>query len=154
MQLRGLLLVGFALLTIIFASLSLFEYGQLNQLQSTATYHFASGVTIPVSCCPTLPAFIVENSDGNTFAFSVGSPSPLTVVHDGSTTIASSGVFVVLTVYQTNALPLQSQEANFTWSGTWYPGIPSPSNASLFHGAVKLTWFTNSSNLYLRINTR
>jgi hypothetical protein len=79
---------------------------------------------------------------------------PLPNSRNGSTTYLS-GVRVTFTVTATQMIPTVSQKVNFTWAGTFCDGcLPGPINATLFNGAVQMSWFTNSSLSYLHITTK
>ncbi len=156
------------ILTIVFASFALNEYNQIGNLsaqlqsrtqttqtvvtsQAATTYYYSPNVTIPFPCCPTFPtSFVVGNEYGNTYGFNVTFCGPC-VTGQGVTVTTVRASF---NVYQTNALPLRTQWANFTWGGTFSESVPRPSNATLFDGAVKIDWFVNSSLLYLHITTK
>ncbi len=176
MNSKNLLLGVFVVLTVAFASLALNEYNQVGilsaQLQSrtrttqTITYYYSPSVTIPVVCCPGLPtSFVVGSLNGNIYdlyGFNVTSDGGPKIIGSGPTrTLIHTGPMVAFkvyqpipVVYQPNPSPLRIQWANFTWGGTFSETVPGPSNATLFDGAVKMSWFVNSSLLYLHITTK
>lgn len=112
-----------------------------------------SNVTIPIPSpqLQSIPSFVVGNYLFN--ATSVGPPCPYSS-HNGIVTEASC-VRVTFTVATTQMIPSQSQKVNFTWAGTFSANSPpSPANATLFNGSVRMDWSVNSSLLYLHITTK
>ncbi len=131
--------------------------------QTVITYYYSPSVAIPVSCCPSLPLnFVVGSLNGNLYGFNVTTGSPPTIIGNGSTrtyfpgrpTLAFEVYQPVPVAYEPNPLPLKIEWANFTWAGTFSENVPTPSNATLFDGDVKMDWFVNSSMLYVYITTK
>jgi hypothetical protein len=120
--------------------------------QSTVIYH-ASNVTIPIPSPESIPNFMVGN-----YLFEATSDGPplASNSHNGSTITITylDGVRVTFTVTTTQMIPSVSQKVNFTWAGTFCGCPPGPTNATLFNGAVRMDWFTNSSLSYLHITTK
>jgi len=157
-----------ALLTIVVVSLALnaYQYSSPRSVTVTSTLvetsfqstlgpfnYDASNVTIPMPPprLQGIPSFIVGNYMFN--ATSVGPPCPYSS-HNGTVTYATC-VRVTFTVTATQMIPSESQKVNFTWAGTFSGyDLPSPANATLFNGAVRMDWFTNSSLPYLHITTK
>ncbi len=166
MNTKDLLLSVFVLLTVLFASLTVSEYIQINHLsaqqatQSAAvTYFYAPSVVIPAPCCPSIPEnFVVGTVATNTYRFNVMALSPPLSCQSGEPCTTRAGIllaFKVNHVYNHSGLPHPSpQWANFTWEGTFSETAPSPSGATLFDGALSMNWFVKSSVLYLNITTR
>lgn len=80
-------------------------------------------------------------------------PPPTTI--NGTIRSQSGGVLVIFQVASLNqtGTRLFNQEANFSWVGTFSESVPSPSNATLWNGDVRMSWFVNSTMLYLQIST-
>lgn len=118
---------------------------------SSAVNYQASNVTIPVPSPEGMTNFIVGN-----YLFSAASEGPPfpSASHNGSTITYVSGVRVTFTVTTTQMVPSVSQKVNFTRAGTFCACPPGPVNATLFNGAVRMNWFTNSSLSYLHIMTK
>jgi len=131
--------------------------------QTVVTYYYSPSVAIPVTCCPTLPLnFVVGSLNGNLYGFNVTTGSPPTFIGNGSTrtyipgipTLAFEVYQPVPVAYNPNPPPLKIQWANFTWGGTFSETVPTPSNMTLFDGAVRMDWFVNSSMLYVYVSTK
>ena len=155
-----------ALLTIVVASLALnaYQYSSPRSVTVTSTMaetssqsaqdafnYGVSNVTIPIPSFRSqgFPSFIVGN-----YLFNATSEGPPLPNSRNSSTTYLSGVRVTFTVTATQMIPSVSQNINFTWAGTFCGCLPSPSNATLFNGAVRMNWFVNSSLPYLHITTK
>ena len=156
-----------ALLTVAIASLALnvYQYVSLGpatvtltsvetRFQSTQSVfnYGVANVTIPMPSpqLQSIPNFIVGNY--LFVATYVGPPCPYSS-HNGVVAWATC-VQVAFTVTTTQMIPSESQKANFTWAGTYSANPPSPVNATLFGGSVRMNWSTNSSLSYLHITTK
>jgi hypothetical protein len=158
-----------ALLFVVIASLALnaYQYSSPRSLTVTSTSfetrflstpsafnYDVSNVTIPMPDpqLQILPTFIVGNYLFNVTSYGPPCPYPQS---DGGVNTMASCVRVTFTVTTTQMIPRVSQNVSFYWVGTFsahYP--PSPNNATLFNGAVRMNWFVNSSLSYLHITTK
>ncbi|MDG6995037.1 MAG: hypothetical protein JRN52_03860 [Nitrososphaerota archaeon] len=122
----------------------------LTTIQSTTIYYGVPTVTIPVPCCANIPESFVVGS----YLFNIIQYAPLPpITRNGVVTVFSAGVLIEFNVSPVNVTPKHYEQANFTWSGTFSETVPYPSNATLFGGDVRLTWFVNSLMLYLTVST-
>ena len=128
--------------------------------QSGRPSYESSNVSIAVGCCPSLPPeFVVGDPRTNTYVFDV-SYGPILPIGHGSTITMVSGenmsirVYKQVPAYPPNTLPLEYQWANFTVAGTFNPYQLFHQNATLFDGAVFMSFYVYQSVLYLRITTR
>jgi hypothetical protein len=127
--------------------------GKLTSSFSTqsALDYGVSNVTIPVPCCPNIPAsFVVGN-----YMFKASSEGP-PCIYSSLNGIATTATCVraAFNVTTREMIPPMSQIVNFTWAGTFGAHPPSPTNASVLNGSVRMNWMVNSSLLYLHITTR
>ena len=155
--------------------------GTTNQLPSTTTmvvtstvnatisstpteiFFYAPRVTIPVTCCWSLPTnFVVGDPNGNIYGFNLTIGDTTKVIGNGSAvTFIEGGPLLALEVYtpfppayNPKPVPEKIQWANFTWGPTFNEVVPDPNNATVFGGDVRMNWFVNSSVLYLDIGTK
>ncbi len=85
--------------------------------------------------------------------YTIGSGPTVTLINAGS--VVDFKVYQPIPVaYQPNRPPLRVEWANFSFGGTFDERVPTPSNVTLFGGAVEIGWFVNSSLLYLNVSTK
>jgi len=119
------------------------------QQQSTTVYYDVSTVTLPDTGASIPESFVVGN-----YAFNVIGYAPLPPLNENGTMVVfMAGVLVIFNVSLAYSNQSTYEEANFTWPGTFSESVPTPSNATLFSGEVRLSWFVNEQLLYLVVAT-
>ena len=151
---RNLVVVMVVLLTIS-ASIAVYEYAQAEEASSTLSAIRAQGeivynlpgVAIPVVCCPKISSsFIIGDYS---FATSEVSPVPSAKVN-GVAKPAAPGVQLIIL-----ASPLgqstETQNATFSWYGSFNESVPYPSHSDLFGGRVDFYWYVEGGLLFMHV---
>ncbi len=150
------LVVGLAFGAIAFPTTSTETITKVSTAQPIVVYYGIQTLTIPVPCCANIFSNIPQNFEIGNYLFNVTSyaPPPPTTIN-GTMRYQSGGVLMIFQVasLNENGTRLFYQEANFSWTGTFSETVPYPSNATLWNGDVRLSWFVNSTMLYLQIST-
>lgn len=126
----------FVALTLLFATISAFEYLELRQIvpAQTVTYTNAS------------ESFDVFNENAIPIAFSLGDGYRFKVSNTGPPPLPNSTETATrITIEVSNGHSVQN--VSFLWSGTWSTYVlPSPINATALNGTVSFHWAKTSDN--------
>jgi hypothetical protein len=122
---------------------------EIQQQESNTMYYDASTVTMPVTGGNIPESFVVGN-----YAFNETEYAPLPpITTNGVEKVFMAGVLLIFNVSLAYSNHSPYEEANFTWPGTFSESDPTPSNATLFSGEVRLSWFVSDQLLYLIVAT-
>lgn len=127
----------FVALTVFFASISVFEYLTLRQMEQgrTQTYTNAS------------ESFNVWNENAIPTSFSLGDGYSFKVSNTGPPPLPNSMETATRVTIEVSYRGVAAQNVSFLWSGTWSAyELPSPIDATALNGMVSFHWAKTSDN--------